>query len=286
MKTALAKRFTARLGMAGAIASAMLIAVPAFAQDSRLSLADRVARLEQQAQAQNKGGVGMVNQVQQLQAQVQQLQGQVEELQHQVQQSQDKNKAQYIDLDSRLGRLEGNGATTNTPAAGVSAAPASAGSAANPATPATAATAAAPASASSAPAAAPDANAQAAYDSAFKALRGGDYAQASRGFRSFIQQYPDNTLTPNAWYWLGESYYVTMNYPVALEAFQRLLSQFPQSEKAPDALLKIGYSQLELKQADAGKATLQSVTAKFPNSRAASLAQERLRRLQLQSAIR
>jgi len=287
MKSALAKRFWARLGMAGAFASAMLVAVPAPAQNARLSLADRVARLEQQAQAQNQGGTSLVNQVQQLQAQVQQLQGQVEELQHQLQGLQDKNKAQYIDLDSRLGRLEGNGATMNPPAAGNSA-PASGASAAATAAPAgpAPATTAAPASASSAAAAAPDANAQAAYDSAFKALRGGDYAQASRGFRSFIQQYPDNTLTPNAWYWLGESYYVTMNYPVALEAFQRLLSQFPQSEKAPDALLKVGYSQLELKQADAGKATLQQVTSKYPNSRAASLAQERLRRLQLQSAIR
>ena len=286
MKTALAKRFSARLGMAGAFASAMLIAVPALAQDSRLSLADRVSRLEQQAQAQNQGGTSLVNQVQQLQSQVQQLQGQVEELQHTVQQLEEKNKAQYIDLDSRLGRLEGNGAGTNSTAAGnTPASTASAAAAATPANPAQA-PAVAPANGSSAPAAAPDANAQAAYDTAFQALRGGDYAQASRGFRSFIQQYPDNSLTPNAWYWLGESYYVTMNYPVALEAFQRLLSQFPQSEKAPDALLKVGYSQLELKQADAGKATLQQVTSKYPNSRAASLAQERLRRLQLQSAIR
>ncbi|HZY33461.1 MAG TPA: tetratricopeptide repeat protein, partial [Rhodanobacter sp.] len=80
------------------------------------------------------------------------------------------------------------------------------------------------------------------------------------------------------------SYYVTMNYPVALETFQRLLSQFPQSEKAPDALLKVGYSQLELKQTDAAKATLQALASKYPGSKAAGLAQERLRRLQLQSA--
>jgi tol-pal system protein YbgF len=289
MKSVLAKHFTARLGMAGAFASAMLFAAPLLAQNSRLSLADRVSRLEQQAQSQNQGGTGMVNQVQQLQSQVQQLQGQLEELQHQLQQLQDTNKAQYIDLDSRLGRLEGNGGAATNSAAGANAAPASSGSSAAAATPANAASApaAAPAEGSgNGPTAAPDANAQAAYDAAFKALRGGDYAQASRGFRTFIQQYPDNALTSNAWYWLGESYYVTMNYPVALEAFQRLLSQFPQSEKAPDALLKVGYSQLELKQLDAGKATLQAVTTKYPDSRAASLAQERLRRLQLQSAIR
>ena len=100
----------------------------------------------------------------------------------------------------------------------------------------------------------------------------------------FIQQYPDSPLLSNAFYWLGESYYATSNYQVALEAFQHLVSQFPQSEKVPDALLKVGYSQLELKQVDAGKATLKNVSAKYPGSRAAGLAQERLGRLQAQPA--
>ncbi len=124
------------------------------------------------------------------------------------------------------------------------------------------------------------AGAQAAYDVAFKAIRAGNYVEASREFRSFLQQYPNHALAPNAWYWLGESYYATTNYQVAQESFQRLLSQFPQSDKASDALLKVGYSQLELKQVDAAKVTLKKVTTKYPGSKAASLAQERLQRLQ------
>lgn len=288
MKQRLANSFTARLGMAGAIASAMLFAVPALAQDSRLSLADRVTRLEQQAQNQDQGGVGMVNQMQALQAQMRQMQGQIEELQHELQELKDSSKAQYTDLDSRIGRLEhGAGGTAAANAGNANAAPAAAGSAnAAPAAPAPVAadTKGGKGSDTKAPAAADQAGAQAAYDTAFKALRGGDYVQASRGFRTFIQQYPDSPLTPNAYYWLGESYYVTMNYPVAAEAFQRLLSQYPQSDKAPDAMLKLGYSQLELKQPDQGKATLKSVTTKYPGSKAAGLAQERLRRLQQQPA--
>jgi tol-pal system protein YbgF len=281
----------ARFGVAGAIASAALFGVPAQAQDSRLSLADRVSRLEQQSQK-DQGTVGVVNQVSDLQQQVQQLQGQIEEMQHQVQQLQDKNKAQYVDLDSRLGRLEGNGAAPGGNGPGVNAPGASVPSP-NSNTPAPASTDAGggranspAAAASSAPAGggtADPAAAQAAYDAAFKALRGGDYATASRGFRGFLQQYPDSTLAPNAYYWLGESYYVTMNYPVAVEAFQRLLKQYPQSDKAPDGLLKLGYCQFELKQKDAAVATLKSVSTKYPGSKAAGLAQERLRRIQLQA---
>lgn len=284
MKIRLATRFAASIGMAGAIASAMLVAGPVSAQDSRLSLAERVSRLEQQAQNQDKGGIGMVNQVQQLQAQVQQLQGQIEELQHQLQQLDDKNKAQYIDLDSRISRLQGAPAA-GTPAAATPTGAPVANVAGNTAT----STPASPASSASAPqgGAAPapaGADEQAAYDTAFKALRAGDYANASRGFRDFIQQHPDSSLAPNAWYWLGESYYVTTNYAVALEAFQRLLSQFPQSDKAPDALLKVGYTQFELKKTGEAQATLQDVIRKYPGSKAASLAQERLNRIQLQSA--
>ena len=266
--------------MVGAIASAMLfacVASPVFAQDSRLSLADRVALLEQQAQNKDQSGIGMVNQMQQLQAQVQQLQGQIEELQHNLQELNDKNKAQYADLDGRLGHLEGGNA-----GAGAGAAAGAAAASPQPANPPAAAAvgsnnngqAPPPAAGSADPAAA-----QAVYNVAFKALQAGDYVQASRQFRSFIQQYPNHALTPNAYYWLGESYYVTMNYPVALESFQHLLSQFPQSEKAPDALLKIGYSQLELKQDAAARATLSSVKTKYPGSKAASLAQERLQHI-------
>jgi tol-pal system protein YbgF len=280
MKKSLANSFTARLGVAGAIASATLFAFTASAQD-RLSLADRVARLEQQNQA-NSGTTQLVNQVNDLQQQVAQLQGQIEELQHQNQQLQDSQKAQYADVDSRLGRLEKGGAPAGQPAA-------AAGPAPQQPAPAAAASqqAAAPAPAASTggnnPGAASPAE-QAAYDAAFKSLRGGDYVTASRGFRDFLVKYPESPLAPNAYYWLGESYYVTMNYQVAIEAFQRLVKNYPQSDKVSDGLLKVGYCQIELKQQDAAVATLKQVSAKYPGTKAAGLAQERLRRLQRQTA--
>ena len=279
MMKQLANRFTASFGMAVAIATAMLFAFPVFAQDSRLSLADRVTRLEQQTQNKDQGGIAMVNQVQQLKDEVRQLQGQIEELQHQQQELADKSKAQYIDLDSRLGRLENGGATTGATPTGAQ----QSNTTNSPAT-ASADAAATDAKGVPAPNSADASEAEAAYDVAFKALRAGDYVSASRDFRTFIKQYPNHTLTPNAWYWLGESYYVTLNYPVALESFQKLLSQFPQSEKAPDALLKVGYSEIELKRVAEAKVTLTKVTTKYPGTKAASLAQERLQHIQQQSA--
>lgn len=265
--------------MAGAIASAMLFVLPAFAQDSRLSLADRVTLLEQQAQNKDRSATQLINQLQQMQSQMRDMQGQIEELQHQLQMFQDKSKDQYADLDSRVGRLEAaNKAGSAAPASAGSASAAAAGSASAGAAVAAGNTAA-QAPAAKALSAADQAVMQASYAAAFKTLRGGDYVNASRQFRAFIEKYPDQPLTANAYYWLGETYYVTTNYKVALEAFQQLLGRFPQSEKAPDAMLKVGYCQYELKQVDAARATLAAVVSKYPGSRAASLAKERLERI-------
>ncbi|HEV7491509.1 MAG TPA: YbgF trimerization domain-containing protein, partial [Rhodanobacteraceae bacterium] len=104
--------------LAAAVLAIAAVAVPAQAQ--RLSLAERVDRLEQQ---QSSGGnaVELVNQVSALQSQVQTLQGQVEELKHQLDEAKQRNKDQYIDLDSRIGRIEGR-APGGAPAPGPGAA--------------------------------------------------------------------------------------------------------------------------------------------------------------------
>jgi tol-pal system protein YbgF len=298
----------AQLLRPGLIAAAVLVAAaaaaPAHAQ--RLSLAERVERLEQQ-QAGGQGGnaVELVNQMQSLQSQVRELQGQVEELKHALDQASQRNKDQYIDLDSRIGRLEGH-----APAGG---APAAAGAGAGPAQPPDielGGGAAAPPPAPSGddvPAGARDnvgelradergnldadtampppdaAGEQPAYDAAFAALKDGRYAEAARRFQSFLDQYPDSALASNAYYWLGESYYVTQNYKIALESFQTLLDRYPDSAKAPDALLKVGYSQYELKQWDQAEATLNQVVEKYPDTTPAHLAQGRLRALKTES---
>ncbi|MDN5923682.1 MAG: tol-pal system protein YbgF [Xanthomonadales bacterium] len=272
--------------MVVAVSAAATPAIALHAQDAsqRLSLADRVTRLEHQAQA-DGGSLGLVNQVQVLRSQIQQMQGQIEQLQHDLQQAQQQNKDQYIDLDSRLGRLEGRPPGASNPAAasssqgpvqlqdvplGDSAPPVVA-----PAPPPVAATDAANASAASDP--------QADYDRAFSSLRNGDFAAASRRFSSFIKSHPQSDLMPNAYYWLGESYYGTQNYAVALRTFNELLQRYPTSSKAKDALLKVGYCQFEMQQWSAAQATLRSVIDKYPGTSDARLAEGRLRALALQT---
>jgi tol-pal system protein YbgF len=313
-----AQRLRSGLTMAAVLATAV-VALPASAQ--RLSLAERVERLEQQ-QTNGQGGsaVDLVNQINALQSQVQSLQGQVEELKHQLDEAKQRSKDQYIDLDSRIGHMEGRaGGGAPPPAPGANARDNAqppdielGGSRAEQQAPAP------PPGARDVPQSArgnvgelhddergdlnappnprnggasqdrgaPPADAageQPTYDAAFAALKDGRYAESARRFQAFLDQYPSSGLASNAYYWLGESYYVTQNYKIALQSFQTLLQRYPGSQKAPDALLKVGYSQYELKQWDQAEATLNQVVQTYPDTTVAHLAQGRLRALKSES---
>ena len=275
---------------AAALLAAVAFCAPANAQ--RLSLAERVAKLEQDAQAHGgaQANIDLVNQINALQSQVQTLQGQVEELRHQLDEMKSRSKDQYIDLDSRIGRLEGRGAAAPAGSAPPANAnnngqlqdiPLGAPSSASPPSANAPSDTALPNDSVPPPPANP-ADEKSAYDQAFNALKDGRYAESARRFQGFIDQYPRSELTPNAYYWLGESYYVTQNYPISLNTFQKLLAQYPNSQKAPDAWLKVGYCQYEMKQWDQAEATLNQVLQKYPNTTVANLAQGRLRALKLE----
>jgi tol-pal system protein YbgF len=293
----------------GAAACLAVAALPVSAQGGRLSLAERVQRLEQ---AQTEGqssqqNVVLLNRITELQAEIQSLRGLVEQQSFELEQLKKRGRDQYVDLDSRLTRLEGG-----TP---LGAGSGDAGRDAFRDEPATdgfeqdelpavtdsrliefeppevresvdggTATSGidSPDQASAAVLADP-AQERRMYDSAFDALKEGRYAEAARRFQGFLNTYPNGEFAPNAHYWLGESYYVTQNYQMALDAFRRLLREFPTSIKAPDALLKVGYSQYELRQWAEAEATLNEVLQKYPETTVARLAQGRLRALRMES---
>ncbi|MDZ4350603.1 MAG: tol-pal system protein YbgF, partial [Xanthomonadaceae bacterium] len=268
--------------------AAIRAAASAFGQ-GRESLADRVARIEaeQQRLAGSNQTLELFNRINDLQAEVMALRGELEQQRFEIEQLKQRSREQYLDLDGRLNRLEAGDSPDQDPAAessgdsgggivsgiaegerrgrdpvadGSRAAPGGAQGPAEPIRPE---------------------DERAAYDHAFSALKDGEYAEAARRFQAFEQNFPDGDLASNAAYWLGESYYVTQNYELALETFDRLLTRYPESVKAPDALLKLGYSQYELKQVGKARATLTEVTERYPDSTVARLAQGRLRQMML-----
>ncbi|KGM56609.1 hypothetical protein N799_03395 [Lysobacter arseniciresistens ZS79] len=259
------------------VAAALVAAAPASAQ--RMSLAERVTRLEQQA-GNNQVSVDLLRQVNLLKEEVVALRSQVEQLGHEQEQLKSTSRAQYLDLDGRINRLGGGSAGSDPAAQG--------------------AIDAAPAPAVDAPAAAPTASADAtpvvhgdpgsldqlegereAYDLAFDALKRGEYAESARLFHAFLGRFPGGAYAPNALYWLGESYYVTQNYKLALEQFESLMQRYPTHDKAPGALLKVGLSQQGLDRLDDAESTLAEVARRYPGTDAARVASDRLGAIQL-----
>jgi len=222
----------------------------------------RIAKLEETIR--NIGVVELVGQLQQMNDEIARLRGQIEVLSNDNQQLQKRQRDFYLDIDSRLKRLEGGNAAT--------APPADAGAAG--------AAAATPGPVASVAPQPPSKEDQArevkAYDAASNLFRRNDFPAAIEAFRGFVRDFPQSALAPNAGYWIGISYANMRDYRHALAAQEELIAKYPQSPKAPDALLAIAAIQAE--QGDTGSArnTLEDIVARFPTSEAAGKARSRL----------
>lgn len=197
------------------------------------------------------------------------LRGEIETLQYELNQLQRKQRDIYLDLDQRLSNLSGSGGST-------AAAP----------TPAATAKPDQPAEGSSRPAGAgasvvDTAQMQQDYDAAYALLapQVRRYGEAAKAFEAFIQKYPQSKLTPNAYYWLGESHYVSQKNRESLVAFERLISDYPGDAKVPGALYKIGRIQASSGDSKEAIATFERLIKDYPDAPAAGLGRDQLNQL-------
>ena len=296
--------------VAPALALAALLSLPAAGlvqaqtqNQPRGSVEERLGRVERMLDSGTL--VQLLESVRSLQNEVRSLRGEIELQGHRLNQLESRQRELYLDVDRRLQRMEAAraapppsaGAATSSPpgtaasagAAGAAGAGAAAGTAtaadtgtgAGAATPSTVASAGSQTQASSPAASAGDGGIeeQQAYQAAFNLLKAGRYEQATKAFRSFLDQYPDGKYADNAQYWLGETYYVTRKFDEAMAEFRKLLVQHPQSQKLTHAMLKIGYIHDEKGQKDEARQVLNQLIEKYPESTAAGLAQKRLERI-------
>ncbi|KFN51225.1 tol-pal system protein YbgF [Arenimonas composti] len=281
-----------RIFCVAAVVAALVAATPVSAQ--RLSLAERVTALENKANADamasGNANLEAQNRIVALQGEVSALRDVIEQLQHEMRQLKEANRLLAADIDSRLGALEEGAAPapaasrpTPEPQSPPPRADARAPQAGFTDVPAEANPSADRADAGSVSAADP-AQEQDRYQQALDTLvERFEAAESARLFQSFIRDYPDSPLIANAWYWLGESYYVTQNFELAVEAFATLLEVYPGSRKEPDALLKLGYCRIALGERSGGEAVLRDLLDRYPGSDAALKAESRLRTLALES---
>ena len=242
---------------------------------------DRLNAIEQQV----KGGglADIANQLQVLQSDVAKLRGQIEVVTYELEQSQKRQRDLYVDLDTRLRKLESAASSAEKSEA------ANAANAANapppnappegPATPPPAATAPPPGPVAALPPARNSSGGvaeQRAYDAALDQFKRGDYAGAVSGFNAFLKTYPRSALASSAQYWLGNAQYARRDYKGSIATQRQLLKDYPDSGKAPEALLNIASAQADMGDATAARRTLEQVIRDYPKTDAATRAKQRL----------
>lgn len=212
------------------------------------------------------------NQIETLRLDMNKLQGQIEVLVNENELTQKRQKDFYIDLDSRLRRLE----QPDESAGSESPAPLATRSEAAPEpsieTPARAVAVIPP----PASAAATESVESREYEAAYNLFKNAKYQEAISQFKQFIKNYPGSSLVPSAHYWTGNAYYAKRDFKNAISTQEKLIAAFPASSKAPDAMLNIASSQQEMNQKTAVKKTLENLIAKYPGSDAAQKAKQRL----------
>jgi tol-pal system protein YbgF len=230
------------------------------------SLSQRLDAIE----ARSGALVDLFKDVEQIKADIAKLRGQYEVLTYELEQSQKRQRDLYVDLDSRLRKLEG-GPGAGAPTTSGAPTPGDAAS-----TPPVSGTFGPPPTVT--PTLKPNdvMSEQRAYDGALEQFKTGSYASAVTSFQSFVRTFPKSPLAPSALYWAGNAQYAQKDFRGAITTQRQLLSTFPDSQKVPDALLNIASCQIELGDAAGTKRSLEEIVAKYPTSEAAGKARQRL----------
>lgn len=106
------------------------------------------------------------------------------------------------------------------------------------------------------------------YDHAFNLLQQQNFDQAEAALKSFIDANPDDPLSGNARYWLGETFYVRDRFQEAAQTFYDAYQKNPAGPKAADSLLKLGKSLVGLEKKADACAAFAKVMSDFPNASA------------------
>ncbi|HKB60311.1 MAG TPA: tol-pal system protein YbgF [Gallionellaceae bacterium] len=211
-------------------------------------LEGRVSLLEDNSNQSSRAMMGLQSQIDTLNETVRKLQGENEELQHDLQDAEKRQKDFYIDLDTRMRKLESA---------------------------ASAVAAAAP----PAPAPIDPVAENRDFNAAYAQFKAHKLQDSIHGFMAFLTKYPGSTLAPNAYYHMGVAYYGLHDCKNAVNSYLTAATKFPDSNTAPNALLGTSICYQELGDMTKAKKTLKQLIAKYPKSPMAPRAKKRLKSL-------
>ena len=204
---------------------------------------DRLGKLENEVRD-RRALVDLAGQIEALKADLSRMRGQIEVLLNQVETADKRQKDLYLDIDTRLRKLEQPREGSGDKQADVPASP----------------------------------EETKAYEAALNQFKLGNYPLAISALQGLLVTYPNGRLAPNAQYWIGMAYAAQRDYRNAIAAQQKVLAAWPEDPKAPDAMLNIANSQEALGDRRGAQKSLEGLLEKYPASQAAASAKQRLQK--------
>ncbi len=114
------------------------------------------------------------------------------------------------------------------------------------------------------------------YQSALRDYNSAKYEVANAEFGDVVKYYPQDDLSGNAHFYMGEIAYRQTKYAQAVKQYDAVLEQFAGNPKAPAAQLRKGESLLANAQRDAGAQELRSLIQRYPQTPEAAEARSKL----------
>jgi TolA-binding protein len=108
------------------------------------------------------------------------------------------------------------------------------------------------------------------------------YSLASSEFTDLIKAYPDDNLSGNGWYYLGEMQMRTHKPTLAIKDYDQVLTRYVDNAKVPAALLHKAQALIDTHQNEAAERELHSLIQRFPVSPEASQARAKLNAIRAQ----
>jgi tol-pal system protein YbgF len=202
-----------------------------------------VTELGKRADTVSRNQMDFANQTEAIKADIAKLRGQIEVLSYELEAAQKRQKDFYVDLDSRLRKLE------QPPVDAKAEAPK------------------------------PDPALETRdYEAALASLKAAKFKEAAAAFLAFIKTYPNSSLAASAHYWGAYAHAQGKDHAGAAELFGKFAAGWPADDRAPAALESRVASLEAIRDLKGARATLELLAEKFPNSEAGKRAKLRLKK--------
>src|ERR1700722_19015946 len=106
------------------------------------------------------------------------------------------------------------------------------------------------------------------FNAALQAFQAGQYPEAEVGFKAFLTANPAHRLTPDAIFYIGETYLQRSRPREAAEQYLKVTTDYSKSSRAPESMVRLGQTLAALGNSEQACATLGEFGKRYPTASA------------------